>query len=270
MASIVPSYLAKVSRAKEHLVDLQIAVNEFALSHPYAVRKRVEGKKQKVRWRLEFTSNPTNTPIPILAADAIYNLRSSLDHLMSALVAPKDRGSAMFPVYFQGVWEAIVPGENQQRVKERMRWASDIKTLPDDAVAVLKTLQPPNTAADDPTTNLLRLINRLSNRDRHERLPVIAAGLSELQARVRLTSGIVLEAVGVQAVGEAALQNGAELHDIPDDAVNVEIEGVPVVAIPGKLKNRYIEIPRRLVYAADYIETRIIPKLAPHVRSDAA
>jgi hypothetical protein len=30
--------------------------------------------------RLEFTSLPENTDVPLIAADAVYNLRSALDH----------------------------------------------------------------------------------------------------------------------------------------------------------------------------------------------
>ncbi len=264
--SSTPSYAAKIARAKEHLIDLQVTVNDYADTHPYTVSERIEGKKnpRKVR-RLAFTASPADTPIPIIAADVIYNLRSALDHLMSALVAPKDRGSAMFPIFFQGVWEAIVPGENQQRIKERMRWASDIKTLSDDAITVLKGLQPADTAPDDPQTNLLRFINRLSNRDRHEKLPVLGTGLTHIHVSVTRPDGETLEGVGVRS-DEAALQDNAEIHNIPDDAVKVQINGVPLVAIEGQVQGSYIEIPLWLVNAAAYIDVQVIPALAPYVQ----
>jgi hypothetical protein len=265
MANIVPSYVAKVARAKEHLVDLQLAVNQYAGTHPYTVRKRIEGKKKQPVWRIELTAQPANSDIPILAADAIYNLRSSLDHLMSALVAPKDRGSAMFPIFFQGVWERASAGDNEQRVKDRLRWASYVKSLPDGAVTVLKSLQPPDTSPDDPATNLLRLINRLSNRDRHEKLPIVAAGLSELELTITMPDGTMHEAIGYLG-GEDALQDHAQLHGIAPGTVHVQIAGVALVAIQGRLKNRYIPIPRRLVHAAIYIDARIIPELLPFTR----
>lgn len=264
-----PSYIAKLARAKEHLIDLQAAANDFADTHPYTVSERMEGKKKprKVR-RLEMTASPADTPIPIVAADVIYNLRSGLDHLMSALVAPKDRGSAMFPIFFQGVWEAIVPGENQQRIKERMRWASDIKTLPDDAIAVLKGLQPADIGPEDPQVSLLRFVNGLSNRDRHQKLPVISTGLTHIRVSATMPDGEVLEGAGVRS-DEAALQDGAEIHNIPDDAVDVKIQGVPLVAVDGKVKRSYIEIPLSLVNTVVYIEEQVIAPLAPLVRSDA-
>src|SRR5215211_1509042 len=109
-AGVVPSFITKVARAKKHLVDLKTAVDGFAATHPYTVAETVESKRSRKRRRLQFTATPANTDIPVIAADAIHNLRSSLDHLMSAMVANKDRGSVMFPIYFQGAWDAIVPG----------------------------------------------------------------------------------------------------------------------------------------------------------------
>jgi hypothetical protein len=269
MTAIVPSYIAKVARAKEHLIDLQMAVNAYADLHPYTVSKRIEGKKETPRWRLEFTASPANTNIPILAADVIYNLRSSLDHLMSAMVAKKDRGKAMFPIFFEGVWEAIVPGENQERIKQRMRWASDIKTVPDEAVAVLKKLQPADTAGDDPRTFYLRLINGLSNRDRHEKLPVVASGLSSMRAELTIGGGKIIELRGREP--DSTLQDQADLHlPVPEQVVDVQVEGLPLVAIPAHVEHQYTEIPLRLIEAAAHIETYIFPRLTPFVRADAA
>jgi hypothetical protein len=129
MPAIVPSYIAKISRAKKHLVELHEAIDEYAASSPYTVSHGVEGKKQKIIHRLVFTAQPENTEIPIIAADVIYNLRSALDHLMSCLVPNKQRSSVIFPVMFQGVWDAPAPGENAERTKLRERWASDTKSL---------------------------------------------------------------------------------------------------------------------------------------------
>src|SRR2546422_551282 len=138
MATITPSYVAKLSRAEKHLIDLEAEIHRYASAEPYTVSEGVEGKKERKVHRLAFTTDPANTDIPIIAADALYNLRSCLDHLMNSLIAPEDRGKAMFPIFFEGVWEPPVKGENKQRVKERARWASDVKALPDDAIAILK------------------------------------------------------------------------------------------------------------------------------------
>jgi len=261
---IVPSFSAKVTRAKKHLVDLKCEVDRFADTHPYAVAEAVEGKRKRKTRRLEFTASPANTDIPVIAADAIYNLRSSLDHLMSSLVPKRDRRSVMFPIYFEGVWEPSVPGEHQERVKQRARWASDTKTLPDGAITVLKALQPPDDGGDtDNETSPIRLINRLSNRDRHEKLPVIAGGLATM--RITFT-----EPDGTPHGGPAnpdegwVVKNHAQILDIPDDAMDVKIEGTPVVGIQIGVK-RFVGVPENLTLAADHIEQAVIPRLAPYV-----
>jgi hypothetical protein len=266
--AVVPSFLAKLWRGKKHLVDLEAEVGRFADQHPYTVRSRIEGKKKRKTWRIEFTADPAHTDIPILAADVIYNLRSSLDHLMSELVAPKDRGSAIFPIFFQGVWEAIVPGESQQRIKERMRWASDVKTLSDEAITVLKTLQPPDEAWKETQGEHLRFLNRLSNRDRHEKLPVIAHGIAEPQFAIRMPDGTTLRP-DLHPDTPGAFENHAHLSDVPEQAVDVQMRGTPVVGIRmgDPKERRYAEIPRSLRLAAETIENRVIPSLAPFVRS---
>jgi hypothetical protein len=264
--AIVPSYIAKVARAKKHLVDLKTAIDGYAAQHPYTVRERMEGKKNPrlVRY-LDFTAHPADTDIPIIAADAIYNLRSALDHLMSTLVAKKDRSSAIFPVYFEGVWDGPLPGEDTQRLKLRQRWASDTKTIRSEAVTVLKRLQPPDEGWLETNNGLLRLINRLSNRDRHEKLPVVAPGLIEFAVRYKTPEG-QLKAMQANMSAESVLQDKAVVAGIPDDAVDVEVEGVPLVAIDIAHEVRYIALPLKLDRAALFIAEVVIPELMPYVQ----
>jgi hypothetical protein len=268
MPAVVPSYLEKISRAEKHLVELHEAIDQYAAAKPYTVRKGIEGKKEKVVHRLVFTADPANTDIPVIAADVIYNLRSALDHLMSALVANKDRGSAMFPIFFQGVWEAIVPGENQQRVKERMRWASDIKTLRDEPVAILKRLQPREDTGDGTQAIPIAVINSLSNRDRHEKLPIFVSGLLEVYFRWTLPDGTVQRGKGISEGSDLFFENKARLQ-IPEDAMDVEIEGTPLVAVRvGQDKagrDRHLMIPTFLDELMPSIRADVIDKLVPYV-----
>lgn len=266
MNAIVPSYLSKVTRAKKHLVELDEAIKAFAAPEPYGVLERMEGKKKpRLVRRVTLTADPANTDIPIIAADVIYNLRSALDHLMASLVANSDKRRAMFPIYFAGVWEAPLPGENEQRLKERSRWARDTKTIKSDAVAILKSLQPPDTGGEETETAILDLINRLSNRDRHEKLPVIAAGLEDLRVRYREPTGRVREGFADPELG-TVFEDKATIS-CPDDAMNVEIAGKPVVAIRASHNERYVALPTKLDLAASFIETRVIAPLLPYGRS---
>ena len=266
MTAIVPSFLAKVSRAKEHLVNLEAEVRRYADTNPYTVREGIEGKR-KVH-RLVYTSDPANTDIPILTADVVYNLRSSLDHLMSALVTAKDRNKAIFPIYFQGVWDDI-QGENAQRLKERARWASDTKSVRKDAIAILKALQPPDDTGDSDEADLIQFVNRLSNRDRHEKLPVLIGGLKEPMAYWTRRDGTRGRGIGIPALATGFFKHDARLQ-IPEDAMNVQMEGTTLIAVrvgrDKRGRDRHLEIPHHLERAAAFIDQELMPRLMRFVR----
>src|ERR1700733_10054402 len=80
---------------------------------------------------------------------------------MAAMVPSKDRDSCTFPIFWRGVWDPRVPGENAQRQKDRHRWLSIAHALPAEAVAYLKRLQPPDDALTAQEADLLRLLNQL-------------------------------------------------------------------------------------------------------------
>lgn len=151
VVAIVPSYLKKLTKAKEDVPSLEAEIERYVMRNPYHVVESAEGKRQPKVRRLEITADPANTEIPTIAAGIIYNLRSGLDHFMSALVPKKQRGSVQFPIYFQGVWEEPAGEENEQRAKERGRWRSDTKALAEPVLDILKGLQP-RTATSSPTT----------------------------------------------------------------------------------------------------------------------
>jgi hypothetical protein len=270
VSAVVPSYLAKISRAEKHLIELHEAIDEYAAARPYAVRKRVEGKKQKVIHRLVFTApKPANTDIPIIAADAIYNLRSALDHLMSCLVDNKERTKVIFPIMFQGVWEPSVKGEDPQRSKLRERWASDTKSLPDAALTIIKALQPTDDAGDGTEADRLQILNTLSNRDRHEKLPVIAEGLDKPKLFVEGADGRSYEGFANPNIPSEFAHNEARL-DVPEDAVEVKIEGTPLVVVRIKQDQggrwRFVRLPSFLDLLIKFLMVRAINPLIPHVQ----
>ncbi len=273
MVAIVPSYLTKLTKAKEDLLRLEEEIERYVARKPYRVVERTEGKR-KVH-RLEITADPANTAIPRIAGDIIYNLRSAPDHLMSALVPKKQRGGAMFPIYFRGVWEDSSEDENDQRKKERGRWHSDMKALPEPALAILRALQPPDgdeQPADE--THVLQTINRLANADDHRRPPVAALGLSDCIVKWMRPDGTAQYGTGharrdANGKLDTFIQDGAELKEIPDDATDVEVAGVPVVALYIASQERYAPIPDLLAHVVAFIEKRLIVPLLSFVRSDA-
>jgi hypothetical protein len=221
MVEIVPSYLAKVRTAKEDIVRLEDEIERYVMRNPYRVVERAEGRRKPKVHRLEITADPANTDIPRLAGDIIYNLRSAPDHLMSALVPKKQRDGVMFPIYFQGVWEDADEEENDQRKKERSRWRSDTKALPEPVLAILRALQPldgDEQPADE--THVLQTINRLANADDHTRPPVAALGLSDCMVKWTLPDGTVEHGTGhgrrdARGRLDTVIKHGAQLKYIP-------------------------------------------------------
>lgn len=272
-AVIVPSYITKVRRAKEDLVNLQAEIDRYIARKPYTVAERCESKrKPKVR-RLKIIASPANTDIPAIAGGIIYELRSALDHLMTALIPNEQRSrKAMFPIYFQGVWEPKDPRDDEQRCKERGRWRSDTKLLSEPVLTILKSLQPPDIGGK-PTdeSDILETINQLANADDHTKPPIAATGLSDCIIKWTLPDGTVQYGTGHaqrDRLGrlDTFIEDDAELKDIPYRAMNVEIEGVPLVAIKIASQERYAPIPLRLAYAASFIEKRAIMPLIPYVQ----
>jgi hypothetical protein len=270
-AVVVPSFSAKVNRAKKHLVDLEVEINRYGACKPYAVSTRIEGKKKEKIHRLDIKSSPANTDIPIIAADAIYNLQSSLEHLMASLVPKNMRNKVTFPIYFQGVWESPLPGENKERTRERKQWASDTSVIHHQAVTFLKSLQPPDNGGNVDEFNLLAIIKGLSNRDRHEKLPVIASGLRGMAVEWRRSDGNIERGLLPNTDVNAFFGDKTKIP-LPNGAMDVKVEGAPVIEIRIPKAQRsvqpFMEIPDRLSMMARLIEKQIIPTLAPYSRSD--
>jgi hypothetical protein len=275
MSTVVPSCVAKLGRAEKHLVELKEAIDAYAGStpdtHPYTVRKGVEGKKKPEVYRLHFRRSPANTDIPLIAADIIYNLRSSLEHLIASMAPAKYRDSLMFPIFWRGVWDPCIDGENKQRRKDRERWAAIDRALPSKAVAHLKRLQPPDDGGQE--VHQLRLLNQLSNTDRHTKLPVTVGGLTNFMTRWYMQDGSDKIGIGSAHSGRV-LEDKTEIKGAPKGAVNVEIVGTPLVSIrirkekiDGRMQWISTEIPDTLSSMHAFISEQIIPPLIEHIRS---
>jgi hypothetical protein len=220
--------------------------------------------------RLRFTSWPENTAIPIVAADVVYNMRSALDHLMCALVPSARRSKVYFPILWQGVWGSDSPGEEKQRTIDRASWLRYVQGVADEAVAILKQLQPPNDGgkSDNDEVHALRVLNVLSTKDRHTKLPVTAPGLQSVTLAWKPSEdqGLV---TGVAADTYAAMtivRDGAELDPtIPQSAVDVQIKGTPVVAVHFALGNADVPLLGFLKGRIAPLR-RIVDELSPYVK----
>jgi hypothetical protein len=262
--AVVPSYLKKLARAEKHLADLKTEFKRFADRHPYTLAMTVQ--RQRKLYRLEFTESPENTDIPIIAADVIYNIRSGLDHLAAALVPAKRRDSTMFPIFWQGVWEDTVPGENEQRAKDRSRWESVTRDMRPEAVTHLQRMQPRVRGDNEEAVSFLRSINQLSNTDRHTKLPLVVTALKNAHVTWRGPDGLPRGGHDPQTDDPAVgVNDGAEINGIPDDAMNVEIVGTPVVVVRVTKPAAELELVPTLEGALPVIRDLGMVPLIPYV-----
>jgi hypothetical protein len=263
--SLIPSYILKAGRAEKHLHDLKLAIAKWADTHPYEVRTTRYRKRDA--HHLRFTSSPP-PEISVIAADIAYNLQSGLDHLMAALVPAADRDSVYFPIYFQGAWEDPLPGEDVERTKARRRWKSNTAKVRPDAVAILKSLQPPDDGGKGgQTINTFRAIHLIANKDKHQQLPVVFSALRSARLMYRDAQGnrhIGPTDTGIPAIDMAVCKDVAELI-FPMGAVDVQIGGAPVVAIEISPEAGNVEIPYVFDLALTAYRERAVEPLAPHI-----
>jgi hypothetical protein len=264
-----PSYIRKAERAEQHIVDLTARLASFERKHPYTVTDPVQNKRGERFSRLMFTEAP-DPDIGLIAGDIIYNLRASFDYLIGSLVPSGERSKVLCPTLHEPVWEIPhVTTENKERTKNRQRWYSlthHIRST--DAIAALKELMPLEARRQPPQEQALDLINRLSNKDRHQRLPVITWGLGDVRSKMIVRgSGQIVRCAMPEILDPArqGIKNNA-LIPVPDKAVYVTLSGTPVVLIRiGEERSNFL-IPDIFLKMLVWLRTEAIPRLEPYSR----
>lgn len=257
MSAPKPSFIAKMDRAEHHINDLEHVIAGYSARHPYKVSVSRENKKQV--YRLVFTERPPDE-ISVIAADIVHNLSSGLDHLAAALVPSSRRDSTMFPIFFEGVWEPSVPGENPETTEARLRWNSCVKKMHPEAVAILKGLQRNYVAEDRSQHPTLVAIRRLSNTDKHSQFPLVLQGLQHCTGSYRRQGSVITQTIRDPFY---LVKDNTTLKGVPDDAVNVQIKGTPLVTIRVSPPAWNIPIPVALKGSLQWLRETVIPSLTP-------
>ena len=89
----------KIKRANEHIQDARKRVVEFFEAHPYDVFTDVDTVEQRESLKITLSASPPSE-ISIIVAEAVYQLRSSLDQLACVLAeanGAKDTSQTYFP-----------------------------------------------------------------------------------------------------------------------------------------------------------------------------
>lgn len=141
---------AKIERSKEHIHNLDWCIRTLRNLDPHSVL--VEIDPQTGEKRHKFFALPIPHRIPIMIGEALYQLRSALDHLACRLVVANhgaDIEKTAFPIY-------------NCPAKYKSESPRQVKGIHPDAERALESVQPYQTGY-----SRLGLIQDLNNIDKH-------------------------------------------------------------------------------------------------------
>lgn len=190
----------KLSVASEHIEAIRDEARTFSSREPFVLDTRADGTET-----FEIQSEPP-AEVAVLAGEAVYQIRSSLDHLAFELVKSNPSGASLpnnwqehclFPLKLQ-----LPPGISRPPLDER-HFTRQLPGISREAFAFIESLQPYYRRG--PAWDMW-LLAQLSNIDKHRHLN-LTVGRGKGHQRVDLSGGGFRESVEV-------LNHGAELERI--------------------------------------------------------
>jgi hypothetical protein len=189
----------KVDRAKENIHDLEARIAAFRSRDPYRVLAQLDPKSGEIVCSINVREN-----IPVIwgavAADAIHNLRSTLDILWRWATNPNPgrrdarRGGQFFPFLPSHVLEARYKGTKEPRRKKAFKLALEIK---------------PYKGGND----LLCSLHAADLRDKHEVPTLVAVRIGRIGGRLPNQGGFIVVALNPEKA--PILEQGTEIFRFP-------------------------------------------------------
>ena len=191
----------KAGRALEHLEALKLAIQAYYDSTPYEIShlKKPEIGRRVLRIDLK---DPSDT-VYLLAGDFAHNLRSTLDHVVYALIVHSTKD---LPDSAQVQW----PVQIKEDTKTFERQTKDV---PPEAAAIIESLQPYHEGLDDAyKQSAIWQLHKLDIVDKHRRIAINEHALESYFPSLSKSSDFTTEVVN----------NGYEIS-FPIDAPPVEM-----------------------------------------------
>src|SRR5262245_45760930 len=85
MSATIGRIKSSITRANQHIVDLQLGLSAFIKSNPHTIRIENDSKTERRTYYIDEIARIPD-PIANIAADVIQNLRSPLDQIAHQLV----------------------------------------------------------------------------------------------------------------------------------------------------------------------------------------
>lgn len=157
----------KLGRAELHLKSLDTELELFAKTKPYTITGKDDLKTQRHIIKTELADVPDH--IPLIAGDALYCMRCSLDQLVWSMA--KRLGGIVNPDHTQFPIVSVDTSDGQGLIARRTAG------VPSQAVDEIKSFQPYNRGTAYKAHPLWRL-NILCNTDKHRRIPANGSELT--------------------------------------------------------------------------------------------
>ena len=167
------SFQAKLLWARQHLDGLRQDIFAFHQQEPCAVVHGFDRETGKHIWRVDGPPKLPQKSISLRLGDLLYNWRGALDHLAWSLVlangnSPTER--TCFPIVNSANdW-------NSTRVQRQ------VAGMHPQAIKEIEEFQPYNSECPYSTNELLGLLNRLGNVEKHRHFNLTVASIGRLCA----------------------------------------------------------------------------------------
>lgn len=167
----------KLKRANEHIEQLEREVEAFLDEAPN--RSIINDNPETTKVFEEFHRNRTVAPrLSVVTGDGLYQLRSSLDHLICALIK-RERGNPTNNTQFP-----IVVWRTKEQLRRYDRQIAGISRP--EVLATIERFQPYHGAT--PRNELLAVLKALNNADKHRSL-VLSIVVPERRIEFRSSLG---------------------------------------------------------------------------------
>lgn len=188
------SHLEKLERARVHLVAFHEMIADWLKKDPYdQVTKNHARPNDCVLVTVHWVNR---VPLPLddlclLLGDALYNMRSALDHLAFALSVAHsgptkaEAGQCSFPIH-GGLGSYIDAG------------ARSCRLMHPDVQDIMQSLQPYHLRGDAAKEHPLAVLNQLGNVDKHRRF-VLTGSVSMNQTFTMLPESVDVELLGMSS-----------------------------------------------------------------------
>jgi len=177
---------AKIHRAKHHLSDLTQRLGELGRGHKPEMVLKTDSQHA---WLVVYYQEPyAPLSLSVVFGDFLYNLRSSLDALVCALIRKGGHAptrNASFPIYSSAA--------DYERCTKRGTKADVLAGMPNDARSIVRTFQPFMRGSRTQDLDPLYQLNLMCNRDKHQASHIILGYATEAHFALHIGDGRIVQ-----------------------------------------------------------------------------